>query len=136
MPTNRALSLLALTGALTAFSGCASVVTADGERLRMTSSEYRDYVETVFRAQNRVASDLAFALEDASAAEPLELALAAAEARLIEECASLNEIATRRRDDERTGLRRGVAAGRAAPRCEAATQAAEAVLARAAGAAP
>lgn len=135
MPTNRALFFLVFAGvvaAQAALSGCATVETADGDRLRMTSAEYRAYVETVFRAQNRVASDLAFALEDAAPGESSELALAAAEARLLEECASLNEIATRRRDDERTGLRRGVAAARAAPRCEAATRAAEGVLERAA----
>lgn len=131
----RAVFLLASTGALTALTGCATVVTADGEELRMTSSAYRAYVETVFRAQNRVASDLAFALEEAPA-EPVELALAAAEAQLLEACASLNEIATRRRDDERAGFRRGVAAARAAPRCEEAARDAEAVLARAADAAP
>ena len=102
----------------------------------MTSAEYRDYVETVFRAQNRVASDLAFALADAPAGASSELALAGAEARLLEACASLNEIATLRRDDERAGLKRGVAAGRAAPHCEAATREAEAVLARAADGAP
>lgn len=132
---NRVLLLLASTAALTLLAGCATVETVDGEELRMTSAEYRAYVERVFRAQNRVASDLAFALEEAPD-EPAELAILAAEARLLEECASLNEIATRRRDDERAGLRRGAAAGRAAPRCEDATRDAEAVLARAADAPP
>ena len=46
---------------------CASVTTAAGERLALTSPEFRAYVERVFREQNRVASELAFELEDAAA---------------------------------------------------------------------
>jgi hypothetical protein len=111
------------------------VTTAEGERLRVASPEYRDYVEAVFRAQNRVASELAFALEDAPIppVEPSDRALAAAESRVLAACERLNEVAARRRDEERAGLRRGIAAAREAPRCEAATRAAEAVLAGGSG---
>src|SRR5690348_1031840 len=40
---------------LVSLSACAAVPTAVGERLRLTSTEIRDYVERVFREQNRVA---------------------------------------------------------------------------------
>lgn len=132
MPTLRLPLVFVLPAALAALAGCATVTTADGERMAVSSPEFRDYVEAVFRAQNSVASELAFALEDAPVppVEPADVALAAAETRLLEECARLNEIAVRRRDDERAGVRRGLAAAREAPRCEAATRAAEGVLAR------
>lgn len=122
---------LALVAAAAAVAGCAGVLTADGERLRTASPEFRAYVEGVFRAQNRVASALAFALEDVPVppVEPEDVALAAAETRLIEHCARLNEMAALRRDDARAGLRRSVAAAREAPRCEAAAREAEALLA-------
>ena len=57
------LRVAALFVATTILAGCA-VLTADGERLRLTSPEFRAYVERVFREQNRAADQFAFALED------------------------------------------------------------------------
>jgi len=112
--------------ALLALSGCTAVPTADGQRLRLTSAEFRAYVERVFRDQNRVADELAFALET-DAGEGGELA--AAEQRLLESCAAVNELATARRDQQDLGMRRSVGAARTVPECEEATRAAEALLA-------
>ncbi|HEY8520203.1 MAG TPA: hypothetical protein VIN61_08990 [Gammaproteobacteria bacterium] len=116
--------LLALAAA-----GCAAVTTVDGERLGVASDEFRDYAERVFREQNRVATDLAFAIEEAEIRGfDAPEALVRAEERLLEACAGLNELAARRRDQRRVGARRGLAAARQAPRCEAAAREAAALL--------
>ena len=118
----RLLASCALLGA----AGCASVSTADGERLPLASGEFRAYVERVFREQNGVADELAFALE-APGAERAELQ--AAERDLLDACEGVNELATARRDQQRVGMRRGSRAARTVPQCEEATRAAAAVSA-------
>jgi hypothetical protein len=123
----RACSLAAAPALLVA---CA-VTTADGTRLGLTSDEFRSYIERVFRDQNKVASDLAFALDDATASggsAPPELT--AAEDAMLRACAGVNELATSRRDQEDLGVRRSASAARSAPDCERATRAAETALSR------
>ena len=105
-------------------AGCA-VMTADGERLALTSPEFRSYVERVFREQNRVADQFAFALEDERGAPA---AVAAAEQSLQDACAALNELATARRDERPLSLRQRSAAARSAPTCERTTRASVATL--------
>ncbi|HUQ52070.1 MAG TPA: hypothetical protein VM692_07595 [Gammaproteobacteria bacterium] len=105
--------------ALVSLAGCAAVSTVDGERLKLTSDDFRAYVERVFREQNRVADDVAFALESPGA-ERSELA--AEEQRLLTACAGVNELATARRDDLQLGVRRSLGAARTVPQCEAATR--------------
>ena len=128
MPAVRAAALAAVSATL---FGCAAVTTADGTRLVFGSDDFRAYVERVFRDQNRVADELAFALERASAADQVELGVA--EDELIAACAGLNEIATSRRDDQDLGVRRSAEAARRAPDCERATIAAQSALADRAG---
>jgi hypothetical protein len=108
-------------------SGCAAVPTADGSRLRLGSAEFRDYVERVFREQNRVADAVAFALEAPNVQDP---GLADAEQELLAACAGVNELATARRDQRRLGMRTSVRAARSVPDCERATRAVDARLAR------
>jgi hypothetical protein len=123
----------ARTGSLliaAALAGCAAVTTADGERLGLGSEDFRAYVERVFREQNRVASDLAFAIEAAGSEEPAELA--AAEDALLSACTGVNQLATSRRDEQDLGLRRSAAAARGVPDCERATVAARTALENAA----
>lgn len=118
-------SLMGLALAVCA-AGCAgSVTTAGGARLRLTSAEFRAYVERVFREQNSAATELAFAIEDddSSSAE-----LALAEESLLAACAGLNRLATARRDQLRLGPGERASAAREAPRCEAATSAARTAL--------
>ena len=112
---------------LLALSGCAAVPTADGQRLKLRSAEFRDYVERVFREQNRIADALAFALEVQGSPDA---GLAAAEQQLLEACAGVNELATARRDQRRLGLRSSVRAAKSVPDCERAALAAEARLPR------
>jgi hypothetical protein len=117
--------LSAVVVAAIALSGCAAVTTADGERLALTSPEFRGYVERVFREQNRLADELAFAAEGGNGGA----AIAAAEDALLEACAGINELATSRRDEQKLGLQRSAAAARSVPQCEVASRAAAAALA-------
>ena len=105
--------------------GCAAVSTVDGERLELASPEFRAYVERVFREQNRVADELAFALDEV----PPRAGLAEAELTLVEACALVNELATARRDQRRVGLRRSAVGARSVPDCERAARSAAALLA-------
>lgn len=118
---------LRLSIALTALAlaGCAGVMTADADRLRLTSPEFRAYVERVFREQNRVADALAFRLEEPQ--EPAET-LVAAEQALLVACAGVNELATAQRDSRPLGLRYRLALARGVPDCERATRDAAATL--------
>jgi hypothetical protein len=109
-------------------SGCAAVATVDGDRLPLRSEEFRAYVERVFREQNRIADELAFALDAPGSARG---ELGAAEQRLLEACAAVNELATARRDAVRLGLRRSLSAARTAPHCEEATRSVAESLVRA-----
>jgi len=106
-------------------SGCAAVSTTDGQQLSLRSDEFREYVERVFREQNRVADAVAFALDAPGAEAP---GLAAAEQELLAACAGVNELATARRDQQRLGIRDSLRAARSVPDCERATRAAEARL--------
>jgi hypothetical protein len=131
----RAVLLLAVP----LLAGCAAVTAADGRRLGLGSSEFRGYVEGVFRGQNATASELAFAIEglpiEESASEDAaglvgapSRELPAAEDALLAACEGLNELAASRRDGERLGLRRRLRLAREAPECERATLAARAAL--------
>ena len=112
--------------ALVCSAGCAAVRTADGQRLRLGSAEFRDYVERVFREQNRVADAAAFALE---APEAQDRDLAAAEQALLAACALVNELAAARRDQRPLGVRKSARAARTVPDCERASRGVEALLA-------
>lgn len=114
-----------LLAATVACYGCATVTTADGQRLALASSEFARYVERVFREQNRIADALAFALEGDAAGRA---DLMEAEQALLTACAGVNELATARRDGEGLGLKRSAANARGVPSCERAAQAAERLL--------
>jgi hypothetical protein len=116
-------------------TACVSVTTLDGERLTAPSAEFRAYIEAVFREQNRVATDLAFALESDAAAESLG-EIETAESELIAACTSLNEIATERRAGRELSRQRQIEAAKSAPQCEQATRAAAVALQSARGEAP
>jgi hypothetical protein len=124
----RSILAVPFAAAAACLAACA-VTTADGTRLGLASSEFRAYVERVFRDQNKVASDLAFALDDATASGgPAPPELVAAEDALLEACAGVNELATSRRDQEDLGVRKSANAARSAPNCERATRAAQTAL--------
>ena len=117
----RATALFVATAIL---AGCA-VLTADGQRLTLTSSEFRAYFERVFREQNRMADQFAFALEGAL---NVPAGVMAAEQSLLDACAALNELATARRDERQLSLRQRSAAARSAPMCERTVRASVATL--------
>lgn len=120
--------MLSLIGAL-ALVGCASVQSADGQRYRVGGAAFRSYIEHVFRAQNRVADELAFTLEDLPADATVSAdRLNAADTQLLAACAGLNQLATSRRDAVKLGKRQALAAARTAPDCERAVAAAQDLL--------
>jgi MoxR-like ATPase len=116
--------VVVLLAASLVLQACA-VVTADGQRLTMTSTKFRAYVERVFREQNRLADQLAFALEDGADESP---AVSTAEQSLLGACAPLNELATARRDERKLGTKRRLAAARSVPACEETTRRSAATL--------
>jgi hypothetical protein len=121
------LARSAVLCALVCLAGCATVPTADGQRLRLGSAGFRDYVERVFREQNRVADAAAFALDTPGTQDR---DLAAAEQALLAACAGVNELATARRDQRRLGIRKSVRAARTVTDCERATRSVDALLVR------
>ena len=78
------------------------------------------YVERVFREQNQAATALAFAQDDASGAR--YETLLQLEDVLLEACASLNALATARRDNRVLGLRRQARMATTVPSCESMTR--------------
>ena len=98
-------------------SGCAgSLATADGERLRISSAEFADYAEQVFRLQNEVLDALAFALDD----YPDDIGLLNAEEAVLEACVEINELAVRRQRGGGTRVVRDMRAAQGVPACDAA----------------
>jgi len=89
----------------------------------MRGAAFREYVERVFRLQNRVSSEIAFALEEPERIEPEQLnRLELADTALFEVCESLNELAVRRRDGGGTRPFADARAARTAPDCEQAAE--------------
>ena len=102
---------------LAAVSGCAgTLATASGERLRISSAEFAEYAEEVFRLQNEVLDELAFALDEG----PDDIGLLNAEERVLEACSEINEVAVRRQRGGGVRPLRDMEAARTVPACEAA----------------
>ncbi len=112
---------------LALLAGCATTITTmDGRTLTLNSPQLRDYVERVFREQNRVATALAFAQDEASGTR-YETLLRLEDA-LLEVCADLNALAAARRDNRALSLRRQATMAMTAPSCESTTRRTEAAL--------
>jgi len=112
-----------------ALSGCA-VTSSGGERMALRSDAFSAYVEAVFRYQNDVSTDLAFAIDDESPDSERYAALDALELELLTACRGLNELARAARNGEPVGGFGALKRARAAPECEHATDTAAAVLQR------
>ncbi len=127
-PTKLRISAAGLALLLT-LGGCATVETLDGRRLRVTSDEFRDYAQEVFRRHNRVISDLLNALDVLERDEPaLHARLLAAEAAMLKACAALNERALAARDQDDGASRARLAVARSVPGCDERTRAVEKLL--------
>ena len=110
-------------------SACASVESLDGQRMSLRGAAFREYVEQVFRLQNRVSSEIAFALEAPERIESEQSSrLELADTALFEACESLNELAVRRRDGRGMRLFADAHAARTAPDCERAADEGRAAL--------
>lgn len=119
--------LLAL---LVVLGGCTTVTSLDGRSMRMRSDEFRTYVESVFRRQNEVATELAFALEATDFGSAQYVELESAESALLDACAWLNETAARRQSGQATQRLRAAREARNTPACERAAAATEQLLDR------
>ena len=97
--------------------GCA-ITRPDGTRLGPRSDAFADYVEMTFRRQNELASDLAFALDEAEPDSPRYRELEALEIELETACRSLNELARQRRAGEAVAGLGALRRARQAPDCE------------------
>ena len=108
-------------------AGCA-VTSVDGDRMRLRSDRFTDYVEATFRRQNEVSTDLAVAIDEAGVDSARYSILETVEGRLLETCRGLNELARAQRDGEPVGGLGALKRARGAPDCEQATAAAAAAL--------
>jgi hypothetical protein len=116
--------------ALACLASACAVTSVDGERMSVRSDAFADYVESVFRRQNEIATELALEIEDERAGNDRYAALEDAELDLLTACRGLNELAEARRDGERAGGPAALRRARLAPDCERATNVAAAVLGR------
>jgi hypothetical protein len=108
-------------------AGCA-VTSVDGDRMRLKSDRFADYVEATFRRQNAVSTDLAIEIDEEGADSVRYTILETAERRLLADCRGLNELARARRDGESASGLGALKRARGTPDCERATAAAEAAL--------
>jgi len=122
IPTGPGIILLA-SALILGLGGCA-VTATDGTRMGLRSDEFADYVESVFRRQNEVASALALELDAEDPGSERYDELDAAELALLNACVGINELAARQRDGDPLGGLRALKRARQAPECERATAAA------------
>jgi hypothetical protein len=94
----------------------------------LRSDDFAAYVETVFRRQNEVASELALEIEGEDPDSARYGELDAAELALLDACLGLNELAAHQRDGEPLRGFRALERARQAPDCERAAEAAAAAL--------
>jgi hypothetical protein len=120
----RIVSGIVIAGCL---AGCA-VTSVDGDRMRLKSDRFADYVNAVFRRQNEVSTDLAIELDEQALESERYLILETVERQLLTACRGLNELARAQRDGESIGGLGGLKRARGAPDCERATDYAAAAL--------
>ncbi|MGQ0657231.1 MAG: hypothetical protein ACT4NU_03915 [Chromatiales bacterium] len=107
MSAQGAIAALTTIALSSAFTACATVTTTTptGERLVRSHEEFSDYVEQVFRFQNRVGSDLItyYELSGDSSREP-GADLMAAEERMVQSCRYLYEVVMAHIEGREPGL--------------------------------
>lgn len=114
--------------------GCSliTVHTPGGDTRRMNQREFSEYVEQVFRYHNQIVNeiiDLTNSSGDTDELDEEESAeLAKEEARMIQVCASLNEIVSESMTGQDTDFRAKLRLIDAVPECEAATRRVEDLL--------
>lgn len=82
--------------------GCALTAKVDGDKSRLSSQDFAQYVEAVFRLQNSITSDLmSLQAEDEEVDQSL---LLKAEQSMREACAPLNSYVSKEMDGTSTGF--------------------------------
>lgn len=120
-------SILSLIVILLGLTGCA-VTSVDGRRMPLRSDRFANYVEDVFRRQNEVAAELAFAIDESAEDDARFATLEDAELTLMSACRGLNQLARTQRAGESPGGLGALKRARGAPACEDATAQAAALL--------
>ena len=117
---------------LLGLSACAPVITTgDGERIRVSSADFREYAEQVFRTHNSVTTSMAYAiddLEEANGSDEYREQLIDADDRMMQACAPLDEMVIARRDSRKVSVKEMVKTAELIPDCEAATRAAASMI--------
>lgn len=114
--------------------GCSliTVHTPNGDTRTMSQREFAEYVEQVFRYHNQVVNEiieLSNSSDDSDDLDEEESAeLAKEEARMIQVCASLNEVVSESMTGQDTDFRAKLRLVDAVPECEAATRKVEDLL--------
>ncbi len=112
-----------LTGVtlMACMAGCTTVavMTPDGQRIVRTKQEFGEYVETVFRYQNRVTDNLItfYAMSDDPDPMP-EPAILAAEESMVNACQHVNAIVMAYVEGRTVRLRQQLALVNSITRCE------------------
>ncbi|MDH3693095.1 MAG: hypothetical protein OER96_00800 [Gammaproteobacteria bacterium] len=110
-------------------SGCVTTKTADCRRLLTGSDKFRDYVEQVFRQQNRVTNDLIYLLPEIEQTDgALFFRMTLAESNMLKSCGHLNMLAASYRDDRKPGFFKRMKMSRNAAQCDRATQKTQTLL--------
>lgn len=126
--TLRRLALFALALVL---AGCMTITThtAGGKKMVMTQEEFADYVEHVFRYHNQVMNSLIESAEERGEQDTAEAReLSAAEAKMIEICEPLNEVASEALSGKSVGLQTEMELPEAVPACEEASHVVEELI--------
>jgi hypothetical protein len=110
-------------------SGGCAVSSQDGQRMRLKSDAYADYVEQVFQHQSEISTELAFVLADEDPDSPRFARLEDAELDVLDACRGLNELASAQRSGTRPGGFAALKQSRQVPECELAADAAATALA-------
>ncbi|MGR9106805.1 MAG: hypothetical protein ACU843_07730, partial [Gammaproteobacteria bacterium] len=99
------LALSILAGTLLSLTGCATIttVTPDGKETTRTREEFEQYVESVFRRQNRASLEAGQLLdEELSAADSREIATA--ERYMLKACSALNQVVAQKMEQNDPGI--------------------------------
>lgn len=112
---------------VTCLTGCA-ITSVDGDRMRLKSDRFADYVETVFRRQNEISIEMASEIDDEGLTSARYSMLDTLDRQLLVACRGMNELARAKRNAEPVRGLGGLKRARGAPDCERATNEAAAAL--------
>lgn len=110
-------------------TACQMVTTRKSGTMLMSETEFKKYVEGVFRYHNRVMNDLIEASGDRTDLDPVKAeALSVAEEKMIDTCRPLNELVAESLSGKEVGLAIEMNLADTVPACEEASEAVEELI--------